>query len=67
MACAACHTNPPYSPDLASSDFYLFALIKEKLERIQMADEDQFLESVQEILSGIDQEQLNGIFQARVR
>jgi hypothetical protein len=33
-----------YSPDLVPSDFYLFSTIKEKLERIQLADEDQFLE-----------------------
>jgi hypothetical protein len=29
-----------YSPDLASSDFYLFPIVKEKLEQIQLADED---------------------------
>jgi hypothetical protein len=33
-----------YSPDLASSDFYLFPTVKEKLERIQLADKDQFFE-----------------------
>jgi hypothetical protein len=41
--------------------------VKEKLERIQMADEDQFLDSLQEILRSIDQEELNGIFQASMR
>jgi hypothetical protein len=38
------------------SDFYLFPIVKEKLEQIQVADEDQFLESLQEILRDIDQE-----------
>jgi hypothetical protein len=33
-----------YSPELTSSDFYLFPRVKEKLERIQVADENQFLE-----------------------
>jgi hypothetical protein len=33
----------PYSPDLAPSDFYLLPTVNEKLERIQVADEDQFL------------------------
>jgi hypothetical protein len=33
---------PPYSVDLAPSEFYLFPTVKEKLERIQLADEDQF-------------------------
>jgi hypothetical protein len=32
-----------------------------------MANEDQFLESLQEILRDIDQEELNSIFQAWVR
>jgi hypothetical protein len=35
--------HQPYSPDLASTDFYLFVTVKEKLKRIQLADEDQFL------------------------
>jgi hypothetical protein len=32
--------HSPYSPDLAPSDFYLFPTVKEKLERIQLVDED---------------------------
>jgi hypothetical protein len=67
MACAACHTHPPYSPDLASSDFYLFCTIKEKLERIHVAYEDPFFESFQEIVRGLDQQYLNNVFQAWVR
>jgi hypothetical protein len=35
--------HTPYSPDLATSDFYLFPTVKEKLERIHLADEDQVL------------------------
>jgi hypothetical protein len=38
--------------------------MKEKLQRIQVADEDQFFESLHEILRDINQEELNGIFQA---
>jgi hypothetical protein len=38
--------------------------VKEKLERIQVAGEDQFFESLQEILKDIDQKELNGVFQA---
>jgi hypothetical protein len=49
---------------LALSDFYLFLTIKEKLERIQVADMAQFFESLQEILRYIDQEELTGVFQA---
>jgi hypothetical protein len=40
--------------------------VKEKLERTQLADEDQFLESLEAILMGIDQEELNKVFHAWV-
>jgi hypothetical protein len=59
-------SHSPYSPNLVFSDFYLFPTVKEKLERIQLADEDQFFECLQEILKGIDLEDLNTIFQALV-
>jgi hypothetical protein len=40
--------------------------MKEKLERTQVADEDQFFESLEAILRLIDQEELNRVFQAWV-
>jgi hypothetical protein len=58
--------QPLYSPGLASSNFYLFLTVKEKLERTQVADEDQFSASLQAILRGVDQEELNKVFQAWV-
>jgi hypothetical protein len=67
MTYAACYTQSPYSPDLALSDFSLFPTMKEELEQIQVADEDQFFESLQEILRNIDQKELHGVFQALVR
>jgi hypothetical protein len=45
----------------------LFATVKGKLERIHLTDEDQFLECLQEIVKGLDQQELNCIFQAWVR
>jgi histone-lysine N-methyltransferase SETMAR len=62
-----CMPHPPYSPDLAPCDFYLFPTVKEKLERTQVADEEQFFESIRAILKRIDQEELNGVFQAWVQ
>jgi hypothetical protein len=41
-----------------------FPPVTEKVEQIQVAGEDQFFEYVQEILRVIDQEKLNGVFQA---
>jgi hypothetical protein len=35
--------QPSYRLNLASSDFYLFPIPKEKLEWTQLADEDEFL------------------------
>jgi hypothetical protein len=44
----------------------LFPTVKEKLERIQLADEDQFFECVQGVLRGLDQQELKIVFQALV-
>jgi formylmethanofuran:tetrahydromethanopterin formyltransferase len=59
--------QPCYWHDRAPNDFYIFPTVKEKLERTQVADEDKFVESVQAILRGIDQEELNRVFQACVQ
>jgi hypothetical protein len=53
-----------YSPNLVTSDLYLFSTVKEKLERIHLADEDQFFECLQGVLKGLDQQELNCVFQA---
>jgi hypothetical protein len=56
-------SQPPYSSNLASVGFYLFPTVKEQLERIQLADEDQFFP----VFSGLDRKELNAVFQAWVR
>jgi hypothetical protein len=56
--------DQPYSSNLATSDLYLFSTVKEKLERIHPADEDQFFECLQGALRGLDHQELNGVFQA---
>jgi histone-lysine N-methyltransferase SETMAR len=60
-------SKPPYLPDLAPRDFYMFPTVKEQLERIQLADENQLFESLQAILNGLDHEKLNAVFQAWVQ
>jgi len=42
-------THPPYSPDLAPSDFYLFPLLKEHLRGRQYAN-DNDIQSVEDFL-----------------
>jgi hypothetical protein len=56
-----------YSPNLVTSDLYLLSTVKEKLEWIHLADEDQFFECLQRVLRGLDQQELNRVFQASVR
>jgi hypothetical protein len=58
--------DQPYSHNLATSDLYLFSTVTEKLERIHLADEDQFLECLQGVLRGLDQQKSNRVFQASV-
>jgi hypothetical protein len=44
----------------------LFSTVKEKLERIHLADEDQFLECLQGVLRSLDQQKSNRVFQPSV-
>jgi hypothetical protein len=61
MACAVCQIHPIR---VICSKLLLFVFYSEKkLERIQVADEDQFFESLQEILRNIHHEELNSVFQ----
>jgi hypothetical protein len=48
--------DQPDSPNLTTSDLYLFSIVKEKLERIHLADEDQFFECLQGVVKGLDQQ-----------
>jgi hypothetical protein len=45
--------HPPYSPDLAPSDFWLFGRIKTGLAGRSFAEPEELLESVREFLGGI--------------
>jgi hypothetical protein len=43
--------HPPYSPNLAPSDFYLFGHVKHCLSGSAFADADSFLQAVSDILA----------------
>jgi hypothetical protein len=45
--------HPPYSPDLAQSDFYLFRYVKRCLAVLSFENADQFLAAVEGVLEGI--------------
>jgi histone-lysine N-methyltransferase SETMAR len=46
--------HPPYSPDLAPSDFYLFGYIKRCLAGLSFEDADRLLAAVEGVLEGIE-------------
>jgi hypothetical protein len=54
--------HPPYSPDLAPSDFYLFGYIKQLLLRCEFTDRDSLLQGFRDILGGIEKATLEGVF-----
>ncbi|PNF43973.1 hypothetical protein B7P43_G00914 [Cryptotermes secundus] len=41
-------THPPYSPDLAPSDFYLFGRLKSDLQGMRFVDNDAIIQTVRE-------------------
>jgi hypothetical protein len=56
--------QPPYSPDLALSDFYLFGTVKKQLEnRALVAPEDR-LRAILRLLARIPREELMAVFNA---
>jgi hypothetical protein len=59
--CRARH--PPYSSDLASSDFWLFPYLQEGLQVSSCDEPDGVLTAIQEILREANRETLDVIFQ----
>ena len=54
--------HPPYSPDIAPSDFYLFGYIKEKLKGCTFNSAEQLLNAIIQISEDISKETLNKVF-----
>jgi hypothetical protein len=55
-------THPPYSPDLASSDFFLFSYVKGKLMEYRAETPSELLVRIRVILAEIPWESLNVVF-----
>jgi hypothetical protein len=55
--------HPPYSPDMAPRDFYLFSIVKERFEHSGITDEDQSFEELHTILRSIPGEKLEKVFE----
>jgi hypothetical protein len=54
--------HPPYSPNLAPSDFYLFGDIKRCLAGLSFEDADQVLAAVEGVLEDIEKVTLQSVF-----
>ena len=55
--------HPPYSPDIAPSDFYLFGNIKKKLEGAMFNSREELFERLVEILNAITRDERIAVFQ----
>lgn len=54
--------HPPYSPDLAGSDFFLFGALKNTSEILDFASPDEILSYIKEKFSTFSLETLNNVF-----
>jgi transposase len=54
--------HPPYSPDIAPSDFYLFGLLKGKLKGKDFESESQLVEAIKAEISAISKDTLILVF-----
>jgi len=50
--------HPPYSPDLAPSDFYLFGMVKAKLAGRGFGTKDEILEEIRKIVDSVPKSEL---------
>jgi len=48
--------HPPYSPDLAPSDFHLFGRLKESLAGLKFKDDQDLLQHVLKFFSSTDRD-----------
>jgi histone-lysine N-methyltransferase SETMAR len=54
--------HPPYSPDLAIAYFYLFSVLKQKLQSIDVSDDEELKSEMLTIFQGILSEELKKSF-----
>jgi hypothetical protein len=57
---------PPYSPDLALSDFLMFGYVKECLKGMVFLSFEALLHAIGEVVTGIESETLAAVFEHRM-
>jgi hypothetical protein len=55
--------HPLCSPDLASSDFFLFDYVKECLKGMVFLSYEELLDAIGEVVTGIESETLTAMFE----
>jgi histone-lysine N-methyltransferase SETMAR len=55
--------HPPYSPDLAPSDFFLFGYVKECLKGMVFPSYEELLDAIGEVVTGIESKTLTSVFE----
>ena len=55
--------HPPYSPDLAPSDFYLFGALKSRMSGTKFTSSDEIVEWITEQFEAIPPQELERVFQ----
>jgi transposase len=55
-------SHPPYSPDLAPSDFYLFGYLKDRLQGQHFEDGDQLFDSIMPLTAVMEKVALQRVF-----
>ena len=55
--------QPPYSPDLAPCDFWLFPKLKEKLTGCRYKTIEEMKDAVTKVINTLSQEDFHGAFQ----
>jgi hypothetical protein len=61
--CGSLAPHPPYSPDLAPSDFFLFGYIKQKITGQEFASPDDLLEAIRDEFDRISPSVLESVFE----
>lgn len=54
--------HPPYSPDLAPCDFWLFGFLKEKLKGSHFTSQDELKQSIWQILENISENEISSVY-----
>ena len=55
--------HPPYSPDIAPSDFFLFGYVKEQLKGKSFRDGDELFQMISTIINSISEKTRKKVFE----